>query len=235
MADEPDLRPTCRSCDARATAATPPLGEMLHRYLLDQARRQFEARRKAIAAIKTPEDIARRQKELRAFFLRSLGDLPERTPLNPRVVGTLQRDGYRVEKVIFESRPEPPRHGESLPARRQAAVSGRALAVRPQRQRQGVRELSAGVHPAGQERHGRALLRPDRPGRAIPAARRQGQAGDPRHDRAHHGRDRRAPGRPAAGDLPRSGTASGHSTTWRAGPRSIPAGWAARATRAAAR
>jgi dienelactone hydrolase len=78
---------------------------MLHRYLMDQVRRQFDARRKAIAAIKTPEDIARRQKELRAFFIRSLGDLPERTPLNARVVGTAKRNSYRVEKVIFESRP----------------------------------------------------------------------------------------------------------------------------------
>ncbi len=41
----------------------------------------------------------------RAFFLQSLGDLPVRTPLNTHVVGTLRRDGYHVEKVIFESRP----------------------------------------------------------------------------------------------------------------------------------
>ena len=84
----------------------PPARAMLHRYLLDQARRHFEARRQAIAAIKTPQDIARRQNQLRAFFLRSLGDLPERTPLNPRVVATLRRDGYRVDKVIFASRPD---------------------------------------------------------------------------------------------------------------------------------
>jgi dienelactone hydrolase len=83
----------------------PPYDEMLHRYLLDQARQHFEARRKAIAAIKTPGDIAHRQKELRAFFIRSLGDMPERTPLNPRIVGTLERAGYRVERIIFESRP----------------------------------------------------------------------------------------------------------------------------------
>ena len=86
-------------------AQLPPAREMLHRYLLAQARQQFDARRKAIAAIKTPEDIASRQKAMRAFFLRSLGDLPERTPLNPRVVGMLRKDGYRVEKIIFESRP----------------------------------------------------------------------------------------------------------------------------------
>jgi len=84
--------------------ASPP-GEMLRLSLLEEARAAFDQRRKAIAAIKTPADIIRRQKELRAFFVRSLGDLPERTPLNARVAGTLKREGYRVEKVLFESRP----------------------------------------------------------------------------------------------------------------------------------
>ena len=139
---------------------------------------------------------------LRAFFLRSLGDLPERTPLNPRVVGTLPRDGYRVEKVIFESRPghhvtanlylpdgKPPFPGVLVPCGH--SDNGKA-----------DERLSARLHPAGEERHGRALLRPDRPGRAVSAARRAGQAGDPRHDRAHDGRHRGAPGRPAAGQLP---------------------------------
>ena len=83
----------------------PAPADMLKRYLLAQAKVHFDARRKAIAAIKTPADVEKRQKELRAFFLKSLGDLPERTPLNPQVVGKLERDGYRVEKVIFESRP----------------------------------------------------------------------------------------------------------------------------------
>jgi cephalosporin-C deacetylase-like acetyl esterase len=96
-----------------AQASTPPgepkqgpLDEILHRYLLDQAHQQFDTRRKAIAAIKTRDDIVRRQKELRGFFLNSLADLPAKTSLNPRIVGTSKRDGYRVEKVIFESRPD---------------------------------------------------------------------------------------------------------------------------------
>jgi dienelactone hydrolase len=97
----PDLQVLKPEGDAR----NPPPREMLHRYLLDAARRHFDTRRQAVAAIKTPEDIARRQNELRAFFLRSLGDLPERTPLNAIIVGTIRGDGYRVEKVIFESRP----------------------------------------------------------------------------------------------------------------------------------
>jgi cephalosporin-C deacetylase-like acetyl esterase len=100
--------PVSRSSSPVVKAGEDPqkqLDEMMHRELLEQTRRLFEERRKAIAAIKTPQDVLNRQKVLREFFWRSLGDLPERTPLNPRVVGTLPRDGYRVEKVIFESRP----------------------------------------------------------------------------------------------------------------------------------
>jgi dienelactone hydrolase len=89
-----------------ANAEEPAPSEMLKRYLLGQARLRFDARRKAIAAIKTPADVERRQRDLRTFFLATLGDFAERTPLNPRVVGTIKRDGYRVEKVIFESRPQ---------------------------------------------------------------------------------------------------------------------------------
>ncbi len=36
----------------------------------------------------------------------TIGGLPERTPLNPQVVGTVARKGYRVEKIIFESQPK---------------------------------------------------------------------------------------------------------------------------------
>jgi dienelactone hydrolase len=101
-ADEPDSR---SSVAARGSQPEPP-DLTLHRYLLDQARQHFDARRKAIATIKTPEDVARRQQDLRVFLRRSLGDLPERTPLNSRMVGTLKCAGYRVEKIIFESRPD---------------------------------------------------------------------------------------------------------------------------------
>jgi dienelactone hydrolase len=101
LADEP----TVKSATAENGPQQQPFDEMLHRYVLDQAQQHFDARRKVVSALKTPADIARRSADLRAFFLRSLGDMPERTPLNPRVVGTTKGTGYRVEKVIFESRP----------------------------------------------------------------------------------------------------------------------------------
>ncbi len=43
--------------------------------------------------------------DLRRKMLAAIGTLPERTPLNARTVATLKRDGYVIEKVIFESMP----------------------------------------------------------------------------------------------------------------------------------
>jgi murein DD-endopeptidase MepM/ murein hydrolase activator NlpD len=78
---------------------------MLYRALEQQARERLDARRKEVAELKTPEAIRARQKAIRARFLEALGDLPEKSPLNARVVGVDRRDGYRVERVIYESRP----------------------------------------------------------------------------------------------------------------------------------
>lgn len=70
-----------------------------------QASSLLSKRRAEVAAIKAPEQIAARQRKLKRFFVESLGDLPQQTPLHPRVVGTRQYSGYRVERIIFESRP----------------------------------------------------------------------------------------------------------------------------------
>src|SRR6185312_11032481 len=54
-ADDGPIKPSdLRVLEPGGTAANPAPREMLNRYLLDQAREQFDARRKAIAAIKTP-------------------------------------------------------------------------------------------------------------------------------------------------------------------------------------
>jgi cephalosporin-C deacetylase-like acetyl esterase len=79
--------------------------KMLHDYLIGQCKVQFDARRQAVAAMHTPADVKRRQDELKAKFIEALGGFPEKTPLNGKVVGSDQRDGYRMERVIYESRP----------------------------------------------------------------------------------------------------------------------------------
>jgi cephalosporin-C deacetylase-like acetyl esterase len=78
---------------------------MLHAHLLAEAKTHFDARRAAVERLKTPADVERRQTELRARFIDALGGFPDKTPLNPRVVGTIPRDGFRIERVIYESRP----------------------------------------------------------------------------------------------------------------------------------
>ncbi len=91
--------------DVRVLASEGEPRKMLHNYLLAQAQKHFEARRQIVSQLQTPEDIHKRQQELKARFVAALGGFPEKTPLNAQVVGTLQGDGFRVEKVIFQSRP----------------------------------------------------------------------------------------------------------------------------------
>ena len=56
-------------------------------------------------SLKTPDEVAAYQREVREKAVAALGGFPERTPLNGRTVGTLERPGCRIEKVLFESRP----------------------------------------------------------------------------------------------------------------------------------
>ncbi len=53
----------------------------------------------------TAADAKARKAQVRERLIRSLGGLPERTPLNARVTGIIQADGYRIEKIVFESQP----------------------------------------------------------------------------------------------------------------------------------
>jgi hypothetical protein len=63
-------------------------------------------RKERYEAVKTAEDIQAWQKSQYDYFVSALGGFPERTPLNPQVVGGGEGEGYRYEKIIFESRPQ---------------------------------------------------------------------------------------------------------------------------------
>lgn len=96
-ADELDVLP--------ASPDNPPAGR-LYKWLLGQAGVLFDQRRQAVAALKTPEDVQKRQQKLRQQFIDALGGFPERTPLNAQVTGKIEHDDYRVENVVYESRPQ---------------------------------------------------------------------------------------------------------------------------------
>jgi dienelactone hydrolase len=79
---------------------------MTAHYLQWRAEMDFRRRSAEYEARKTPEQIAAYQKNLREMFLEAIGGLPERTPLAPQITGVVKREGYRVEKTIFESQPK---------------------------------------------------------------------------------------------------------------------------------
>jgi len=78
---------------------------MLHAYLMRRAHAAIDEKLAEYEKLKTPREIADYQKSLRDFFVARIGGFPERTPLNAKVVGTQQRNGYHVEKIVLESQP----------------------------------------------------------------------------------------------------------------------------------
>jgi dienelactone hydrolase len=76
--------------------------------LIEQCSASAERAHELIASRQdTPENWRREKKRLQGKLSEALGlsPLPRRTPLNIRLMGTLQRDGYSIEKIVFDSRP----------------------------------------------------------------------------------------------------------------------------------
>lgn len=79
--------------------------DMLHTYLIQQAHVLFDHAEKERAAIQTQEQWERRRAHLMSAFQQAIGPFPEKTPLKTRFVGTLERERYTIQKIVFESRP----------------------------------------------------------------------------------------------------------------------------------
>jgi cephalosporin-C deacetylase-like acetyl esterase len=86
-------------------AALPDYSRDLERYLVRLANDARERRKDVVNAISTRQQVVDRQKAVVAELWKMLGGPLERTPLNPRVTAIVERSGYRIEKLTFESRP----------------------------------------------------------------------------------------------------------------------------------
>lgn len=73
--------------------------------LQQEAYAALDRRLSSYEQLKTPEQILAYQQQFRNLFIQRLGGFPERAPLNAQVTGKLPGDGYRIEKVLFESQP----------------------------------------------------------------------------------------------------------------------------------
>ncbi len=82
------------------------MSDMLWEYTLEYIRLLDEMRAKRFDEIATPQDLAKLRAHVLVGLREMWGPFPaERAPLNPRVVGSLERDEYVIDKLIFESRP----------------------------------------------------------------------------------------------------------------------------------
>ena len=80
--------------------------KMLPARLAQEVNEHLHQRLAAVSNLSTPDAVAARRKLVRATIIESIGGLPERTPLNARITGTLDRGDYMIEKIVFESQPQ---------------------------------------------------------------------------------------------------------------------------------
>jgi hypothetical protein len=81
--------------------------DQLKRHIYDRSFALFEKGDKDRDDLATREEVEARRERLRAAFIEAIGGLPPMdTPLNPRKCGEVACDGFRIEKIIIESRPK---------------------------------------------------------------------------------------------------------------------------------
>jgi dienelactone hydrolase len=93
----------------RAAAPPVPLNRfprMVQEYFFEQVRRIDQQNQRIMPTLCTKSEAEAYIRDRRARIRRCFGPEPERTPLRPRITGVLVRDGYQIEKLIFESRPD---------------------------------------------------------------------------------------------------------------------------------
>ena len=82
-----------------------PADDPLLRWMNKIAQAQLDARDKEIA-VRSVADAERRKEVVRRKIISALGGLPDYDgPLNPRITGRIEAEGYIIEKVIYESLP----------------------------------------------------------------------------------------------------------------------------------
>jgi len=78
---------------------------MVQEYFVKSVHRIEQQANQRRAALKTRADAEAYVREVGERIQQSFGPWPEKTPLKPRITGVIERDLYKIEKIIFESRP----------------------------------------------------------------------------------------------------------------------------------
>ncbi|HEX7362037.1 MAG TPA: acetylxylan esterase [Bryobacteraceae bacterium] len=111
-----ELATACTAASTLDAAASPGAARLsgfyyrdyskcLPNYLSGLAREAYEKRNQALRLLVDADAIQKRQTWAREAFWKLIGGQPERTPLKSRITGDFDRAAYRVQKVVYESRP----------------------------------------------------------------------------------------------------------------------------------
>ncbi len=101
-------RSALAAADEPAAPAIAPLNRfprMVQEYFVRRVRAIERESLTRLDSLQTRADAENYVQDVREKIRQSFGEFPEKTPLNPRVTNTIERDAYRIENVIFESRP----------------------------------------------------------------------------------------------------------------------------------
>ena len=79
-------------------------GHMVQEYFVKSVRQIENRANEQRAGLKTKSDAEAYVLDVREKIQQSFGPWPEKTPLKPRVTGVVERDAYKIENIIFESR-----------------------------------------------------------------------------------------------------------------------------------
>lgn len=74
-------------------------------HLTSQAFDHLNRRSLKIAQLNTKKDWIHRQRQIREALLSVVGPFPLKSPLNAKVLSIVNKNGYRIEKIIYESIP----------------------------------------------------------------------------------------------------------------------------------
>jgi dienelactone hydrolase len=74
-------------------------------FLINQTDKYYNARSEQIARLKTKSDWQKRQQTVRKKLDQLLGKLPAKGPLQPEVLGVVHKNGYRIERILFQPTP----------------------------------------------------------------------------------------------------------------------------------
>src|SRR6188474_3309324 len=80
-------------------------GSLAVNHLTRQAEDYYKTRDELIAKLKTKGDWQKRQQAVKNKLKEIIGPFPKKEALNPEITGIIQKEGYRIEKIIYEPVP----------------------------------------------------------------------------------------------------------------------------------